>query len=99
MVQNLVQAALSNDKDKAEARHTFHHLPNTVVSQQQHSSAPVSQEPGRFGADQMRAEPQGPRVMRMFSGSGSQGNIPSMAIVVNDGLWISSIAVIHNTGH
>ena len=72
MVQNLVQAAFSNDKDKAEARHTFHHLPNTAVSQQQHSSAPVSQEPGRFGADQMRAEPQGPRVMRMFSGSGSQ---------------------------
>ncbi|XP_034708659.1 FT-interacting protein 3-like [Vitis riparia] len=71
IVQNMVQGAFSNDKDKAEARHTFHHLPNTNVPQQQHPAA-MSQEPGRFGADQMRAEPQGPRIVRMFSGSASQ---------------------------
>ncbi|RVW30611.1 FT-interacting protein 1 [Vitis vinifera] len=69
IVQNMVQGAFSNDK--AEARHTFHHLPNTNVPQQQHPAA-MSQEPGRFGADQMRAEPQGSRIVRMFSGSASQ---------------------------
>lgn len=85
IVQNIVQSAFSSDKDKdrdkdkdkdkdkADARHTFHHLPNTnVPPQQYHSSAAVPQDPLRYGVDQMRPEPPGPRIVRMFSGSAPQ---------------------------
>ncbi|XP_052170169.1 FT-interacting protein 3-like [Diospyros lotus] len=53
-----------------ESRHTFHHLPNT--SHQQHHSTPVAQQQVQYGVDEMRAGPQVPKVVRMYSGSPSQ---------------------------
>ncbi|KAL5863519.1 hypothetical protein ACOSQ3_001033 [Xanthoceras sorbifolium] len=58
--------------DKAERRRTFHHLPNPKVSQQQHSSPAAPQPTMNYGAQEMKSEPQGPKIMHMFSGSPSQ---------------------------
>ncbi|GFZ06866.1 C2 calcium/lipid-binding plant phosphoribosyltransferase family protein [Actinidia rufa] len=58
---------------KAETRHTFHHLPNTNNPPQQYQpSASMAQPPMKYGVDEMRAEPQAPRIMRMYSGSSAQ---------------------------
>uniref|UniRef100_A0A5B6YZV1 C2 domain-containing protein n=1 Tax=Davidia involucrata TaxID=16924 RepID=A0A5B6YZV1_DAVIN len=60
-------------KGKTESRHTFHHLPNpNDQQQQQHYSAAATQEPVKYGADEMRSEPQAPKIVRMYSGLPSQ---------------------------
>ncbi|KAA8520613.1 hypothetical protein F0562_014869 [Nyssa sinensis] len=59
--------------DKTESRHTFHHLPNPNHQQQQRQSyAADTQPPVKYGIDEMRSEPQAPKVVRMYSGSSSQ---------------------------
>ncbi|PSS24289.1 FT-interacting protein [Actinidia chinensis var. chinensis] len=58
---------------KAETRHTFHHLPNTNNPPQQYQrAASVVQPSMKYGVDEMRAEPQAPRIMRMYSGLSAQ---------------------------
>ncbi|KAL6981947.1 Multiple C2 domain and transmembrane region protein 7 [Sarracenia purpurea var. burkii] len=58
---------------RTEPTRTFHHLPNTNQPQQQvQPSASVNQEPMKYGVDEMRAEPQGSRIVRMYSSSAAQ---------------------------
>uniref|UniRef100_A0A5B6Z0E9 Putative multiple C2 and transmembrane domain-containing protein 2 n=1 Tax=Davidia involucrata TaxID=16924 RepID=A0A5B6Z0E9_DAVIN len=58
--------------DKSGTRRTFHHLPNPNHQQQQHvSSAAATQQPVKYGVDEMRSEPHAPQVVRMYSGSSS----------------------------
>ncbi|XP_057498988.1 FT-interacting protein 7-like [Actinidia eriantha] len=58
---------------KAETRHTFHHLPNTNNPPQQYQrAASVVQPSMKYGVDEMRAEPQAPRIMHMYSGLSAQ---------------------------
>ncbi|PSR91499.1 FT-interacting protein [Actinidia chinensis var. chinensis] len=62
---------------KAEARHTFHHLPNSnhPQPQQQQYITPVVAVPHhvtKYGVDEMKAEPQPPKLVRMFSASSAQ---------------------------
>ncbi|KAK9274012.1 hypothetical protein L1049_018826 [Liquidambar formosana] len=60
-------------KEKTESRHTFHHLPNPSQPQQQHpSSTAATQQTMRYGTDEMKYEPQDPRIVRMQSGLSSQ---------------------------
>uniref|UniRef100_A0A1S3XC40 Protein QUIRKY n=1 Tax=Nicotiana tabacum TaxID=4097 RepID=A0A1S3XC40_TOBAC len=55
------------------SRRTFHHLPNSKHQQQEpYSSFADSRQPTRFGADQMKSTSQGPKLVRMYSGSSSQ---------------------------
>ncbi|OVA14062.1 C2 calcium-dependent membrane targeting [Macleaya cordata] len=61
--------------DKAELRHTFHHLPNPNLQhrqQQEQYAASATQESVRYAADEMKAEPQPSRIVRMYSSSSSQ---------------------------
>ncbi|WCJ22811.1 C2 calcium/lipid-binding plant phosphoribosyltransferase family protein [Euphorbia peplus] len=66
--------------DKNETRHTFHHLPNASSQQpqqqqqqqQQHFPPAGSQQTMNYGANEMRAGPPGPRIVRMYSDSSSQ---------------------------
>ncbi|KDP25449.1 hypothetical protein JCGZ_20605 [Jatropha curcas] len=55
-------------------RHTFHHLPNPNHQQHQHhSSAPVvTHHVPKYVADEMKADPQPPKLVRMYSASSSQ---------------------------
>ncbi|KAK6920141.1 C2 domain [Dillenia turbinata] len=71
-VPNLVPNIFRKDKD--ESRHTFHHLPNPKVSQQQPiPSEPVMQQQTGYGApEDMRAQSQPPRVVRVYSGQSVQ---------------------------
>lgn len=70
-VADFISETVSNGKKGT--RRTFHHLPNSKHQQQQpHSSFADSNQPIRFGADQMKATSQGPKVVRMYSGSSSQ---------------------------
>ncbi|KAL2544106.1 C2 calcium/lipid-binding plant phosphoribosyltransferase family protein [Forsythia ovata] len=60
---------------KSETRHTFHHLPNPNSSQQQHHSpaAAVPHIVTKYGVDEMKAaEPQPPKLVRMYSASSAQ---------------------------
>nr|XP_010918556.1 FT-interacting protein 3 [Elaeis guineensis] len=54
-------------ENRAESVQTFHHLPRE--QHQQHSTAPVGDQPVRYAAE-MKSEP--PRIVRMFSSSSSQ---------------------------
>ncbi|XP_010273065.1 PREDICTED: FT-interacting protein 1-like [Nelumbo nucifera] len=67
-VQNLFSG------DKAESRHTFHHLPNpNHQQQQQHFTAPVTEQAVKYTVDEMKAEPPQPvKIVRMHSASSSQ---------------------------
>lgn len=59
--------------DKAQRRHTFHHLPNANISQQQqHSSAAATQPSMNYGAYEMRSEPQASKIVHTHSGLSSQ---------------------------
>ncbi|KAF8379532.1 hypothetical protein HHK36_028971 [Tetracentron sinense] len=70
-VPSLVPNPFSNDK--AESRHTFHHLPNQHHKQQQHHSmAAVTQQPVKYGTDEMKSEPQPPKIVRMYPAASSQ---------------------------
>ncbi|KAL2552981.1 C2 calcium/lipid-binding plant phosphoribosyltransferase family protein [Forsythia ovata] len=51
---------------------TFHHLPNSNYQQQQHPSSSTSNQPIKYGADEMAYEAQAPQVVRMYPGSSSQ---------------------------
>ncbi|KAJ0053640.1 hypothetical protein Pint_00405 [Pistacia integerrima] len=63
-----VRNIFSNDK-----RHTFQHLPNPNVSQQhQHSAPPATQPTMNYAVQEMRSEPQAPRIMNTFPGLSSQ---------------------------
>ncbi|KAL2517095.1 C2 calcium/lipid-binding plant phosphoribosyltransferase family protein [Abeliophyllum distichum] len=60
---------------KAETRHTFHHLPNPNSSQQQHRSpaAALPHHVTKYRVDEMKAaEPQPPKLVRMYSASSAQ---------------------------
>lgn len=61
-------------KSKSEARHTFHHLPNSNHQNQQHNSAAgvVSNQVTKYGVDEMKSEPPPPQIVRMYSGSSAQ---------------------------
>ncbi|KAJ4950901.1 hypothetical protein NE237_027733 [Protea cynaroides] len=67
-VPNSIPNPFSNDK--AESRHTFHHLPKEH-NHQQHFTTTATQQP-YYSADEMRAEPQQPKIVRMYSASSSQ---------------------------
>ncbi|XP_059634148.1 FT-interacting protein 3-like [Cornus florida] len=69
-VPNLVQNISNN---KPQSRHTFHHLPNSNHTKQQHlSSSAAIQQPMKYGVDEMRSDPQPAKIVRMYSGSSSQ---------------------------
>ncbi|KAF2313289.1 hypothetical protein GH714_010158 [Hevea brasiliensis] len=57
-------------------RHTFHHLPNSNHQQQQQqqpsSAPPVNHHVPKYVADEMKAEAQPPKLVRMHSASSSQ---------------------------
>lgn len=61
---------------KSETRHTFHHLPNPNHNQQQHQTPPppaVPQQLTKHMADEMKAaEPEPPKLVRMYSASSAQ---------------------------
>ncbi|KAI7989363.1 FT-interacting protein 7 [Camellia lanceoleosa] len=70
---NFVPNPFSNKNNEPRSRRTFQHLPNTNNPQNQPQfSAPVIQPPVRYGADEMRAGPQAPKIVRMYSASSSQ---------------------------
>ncbi|XP_048421928.1 FT-interacting protein 7-like [Pyrus x bretschneideri] len=71
VVPNVNSNMLSNDK--AESRHTFHHLPNPNLAQQQNISSAAMQPSVNYGMQEMRSEPQSSKVVRsMYSGSSAQ---------------------------
>ncbi|KAH7863930.1 hypothetical protein Vadar_023656 [Vaccinium darrowii] len=61
---------------KSEARHTFHHLPNSNhQNQQQQQNASAGVVPvhvTKYGVDEMKSEPPPPQIVRMYSGSPAQ---------------------------
>ncbi|KAK9143717.1 hypothetical protein Syun_013117 [Stephania yunnanensis] len=71
-VPNSYPSSVSNGK--AEARHTFHHLPAQSHSQPPpHRDSPVViQQPVKYGAGEMKAEPQPPKIVRMYSAASAQ---------------------------
>lgn len=59
--------------DKARRRHTFHHLPNANISQQQQHSSPSATQPSmNYGAYEMKSEPQASKIVHTYSGLSSQ---------------------------
>ncbi|KAL6124224.1 hypothetical protein ACLB2K_076739 [Fragaria x ananassa] len=66
-VPNIVPNPFSDDR--ADSRHTFRHLPNPTVAQQQNIPSAATQPLVNYGMQEMRSEPQGPQVVRMYSGS------------------------------
>ncbi|KAK2989098.1 hypothetical protein RJ640_018887 [Escallonia rubra] len=73
-VQDPVSNTFSNAK--TESRHTFHHLPNPNHTQQQgqqHSPAVLApHQVTKYGVDEMKAEPQPPKLVRMYSAASAQ---------------------------
>lgn len=70
-VPDFISEPIANGKKGT--RRTFHHLPNVKQQQQEpYSSFAESSQPIRFGPDQMKSTSQGPKVVRMYSGSSSQ---------------------------
>ncbi|XP_043698416.1 FT-interacting protein 7-like [Telopea speciosissima] len=67
---NPVPNLFSNDK--SGTRHTFHHLPKENNHQQQLPTAHVSQQQMLYHSDEMKPEPQQPKIVRMYSSSSSQ---------------------------
>ncbi|KAL1830452.1 hypothetical protein ACET3Z_000103 [Daucus carota] len=67
-----VSRAFSNIK--SESRHSFHHLPNPShhMQQQQHSPSMSVYESTKYGVDNMKAEPQPPKLVRMYSAASVQ---------------------------
>ncbi|KAL5981515.1 Multiple C2 domain and transmembrane region protein 7 [Asimina triloba] len=61
----------SHASDRAEARHTFHHLPNQHHQQHQ-SSLGMSHDPVQYAADRMKPEPPQSRIVRMVSSASQQ---------------------------
>ncbi|KAK8565825.1 hypothetical protein V6N13_020903 [Hibiscus sabdariffa] len=59
---------------KTDTRHTFHSIPNANHSQQKQNFTPKppQQQQMNYGAHEMKSEPQGAKVVNMFSGSSSQ---------------------------
>ncbi|XP_052210219.1 FT-interacting protein 3 [Diospyros lotus] len=75
-VPSPVPSAFSNIK-KDRSRHTFHHLPNSGHHHHQHQPplAPAVAGPHhetKYGVDEMRAEAQPPKLVRMYSTSSTQ---------------------------
>ncbi|XP_059661767.1 multiple C2 domain and transmembrane region protein 7 [Cornus florida] len=70
----LNQAPSTFSNVKTESRHTFHHLPNPNHPQQQQHSPVVAvpHQVTKYGADEMKAEPQPPKLVRMYSASSAQ---------------------------
>lgn len=71
-VLNPVTNTFSNNK--GESRHTFHHLPNPHHHEHQHHSSPleVSRPQTKYEVNEMKAEPQLPKLVRMYSEASSQ---------------------------
>ncbi|KAK3034569.1 hypothetical protein RJ639_033815 [Escallonia herrerae] len=75
-VQDPVSNTFSNAK--TESRHTFHHLPNpnhTQQQQQQQQHSPAVLAPHqvtKYRVDEMKAEPQPPKLVRMYSAASAQ---------------------------
>ncbi|KAG9441211.1 hypothetical protein H6P81_017065 [Aristolochia fimbriata] len=60
-------------ESKAEARHTFYHLPNQHHQQHHHpSAASISEESVRYTENEMKPEPPPPKIVRMYSSASSQ---------------------------
>ncbi|XWS35774.1 hypothetical protein CRYUN_Cryun20dG0024700 [Craigia yunnanensis] len=60
-------------KEKTDKRRTFHHLPNANHSQQKKIFPPAPpQQQMNYGIQEMKSEPQPPKIVHMFSGSSSQ---------------------------
>lgn len=68
-IPNVVPNPFSDDR--ADSRHTFRHLPNPNLAQQQNIPSVVNQPSVNYGMQEMRSAPQGPQV-HMYSGSSSQ---------------------------
>ncbi|KAF5729987.1 multiple C2 and transmembrane domain-containing protein 2 [Tripterygium wilfordii] len=73
--QTVLHAAAQNfSGGKVEARHTFHHLPNPNHHQHQHHSSAhaATHHVPKYIADEMKSEPQPPKLVTMHSLSSSQ---------------------------
>ncbi|XP_042512052.1 FT-interacting protein 3 [Macadamia integrifolia] len=68
--QNAVPNPFSNEK--AESRHTFHHLPKEHHHQQHSFPMTETQQSMKYSVDEMKAEPQQPKIVRMYSASSTQ---------------------------
>ncbi|KAI3444566.1 hypothetical protein Pfo_001231 [Paulownia fortunei] len=68
-VEEYVSGTLTNRKKGS--RRTFYHLSNSNDQRPQPPSAP-SQQPIRYGVDEMRSDPHAPQVVRMYASSSSQ---------------------------
>ncbi|XP_015896118.3 multiple C2 domain and transmembrane region protein 7 [Ziziphus jujuba] len=68
-----VPSAVTNT-NKAETRHTFHHLPNPHHHEHKHHSSPleVSHPETKYEVNQMKAESQPPKLVRVYSEASSQ---------------------------
>ncbi|KAJ4955199.1 hypothetical protein NE237_011982 [Protea cynaroides] len=66
---NPIPNPFSNEK---EQRHTFHHLPKENPHQQPSFMTTETQQPVKYSADEMKPEPQQPRIVRMYSASSAQ---------------------------
>ncbi|XP_040988542.1 FT-interacting protein 7 [Juglans microcarpa x Juglans regia] len=63
----------THSNNKAESRHTFHHLPNPNDHHHRQSFAPEDPlHPPKYRAEEMKMEPQPPKLVRMYSASSSQ---------------------------
>ncbi|KAG6729946.1 hypothetical protein I3843_01G055100 [Carya illinoinensis] len=71
-VQKFLPNLFSNEKSRA--RHTFNHLPNASPAQplQQNIPSMVTQSTVNYGMQEMKSQPQVPKVFQMYSGSSSQ---------------------------
>lgn len=74
-VPNYVPDVFSTDRNESRgsrgSRQTFHHLPNPNYPQQQPQYS-TTQQPVTYGVEEMRTNPQAPKIVRMYSGSSSQ---------------------------
>ncbi|XP_048333862.1 FT-interacting protein 3 [Ziziphus jujuba] len=58
--------------EKAETRHTFHHLPNQSQAPKQSVPQAAVQPAVNYGMNEMKSEPNASKIVRMYSGSSSQ---------------------------
>lgn len=69
---NYVPDMFNSDRNESRgSRRTFNHLPNPNYPQQQPQYSNM-QQPVTYGVEEMRTNPQAPKLVRMYSGSASQ---------------------------
>ncbi|XP_040993337.1 FT-interacting protein 3-like [Juglans microcarpa x Juglans regia] len=71
-VQKFLPNLFSNEKSRS--RQTFHHLPNANPAQPLQHNIPsmATQSTVNYGMQEMKSEPQAPKVFQMYSGSSPQ---------------------------